>query len=880
MSNQKEKVSQIKGERKTSKNKVAIAISLLLMFAMAFTLVSVPLVSAHDPPWTIKTYCFVNASPNPVGVGQKIALTGWIDKVPPTAEGYWGSVWHDMTITVTDPDGHEEELGPYTSDAVGGVWDWYTPDKAGEYTFVCDFPEQVAYDDNPYPYFSFFIEMNKAYLGDIYEGSTSEPVTVVVQEEQIETAFPDTPLPTEYWARPINSMNREWYALGGNWFGLGATNFGTTGLYESNGNFNPYTTAPGSGHVIWTEPIAFGGQIGGEFGPDETSLYATGTAYEAKFNAVIMYGILYYTEYPGAGNNPTGLKAVDLRTGETLWEKPIITPLKCGMIYNFITGDQYGGHAYLFCAPATVGFVPYPPGNEWEMYDAMTGEWILNIANVSAGILREGPNGELLSYTVSGGMLRMWNMSKCIAAGQHKYVYQTIYSALETWRPPIGATIDWNDGYEWSAPVLTEMDGEPLGLGLTKVSGDYALLTAGGGNALAGIPGGHHPGWRVDVGYSAVDGHKLWGPVNRTLLKDSGVVVAATGDGVYSEYTRQTFTWSAYSLETGQKLWGPSEPANSSWAYYDFTAPSVIGYGNLYTWGLAGEVYCFDLQTGDMQWSYNTGNSGVDSPFGSWPLGTWLTHHVLADGKLYVRAGHDYTPPVFKGAKLYCLNATTGEELWEELSFDIVGTSACADGYMVWFNGYDNQIYCYGKGPSAMTVSAPETTQPFGADILVKGMVTDISPGAAEYAQMARFPDGVPAISDEDMSAWMEYLYQQQPKPTEAMGVDVTISVLDPNGNIYDVATVTSGADGFYSATFMPPVPGKYTVYATFSGSESYWPSSAVTAINVEEVPEPTAAPTASPAPMTDTIVTGFGIGMIIAIVAIGLVIILMLRKR
>lgn len=863
-----------------SKSKTASAITIFLLLALTTTFFTLPIASAHDPPWRIKTYCFVNASPNPVGVGQQIAVTGWIDKVPPTAEGYWGSMWHDMTITVTDPDGHTETLGPYISDAVGGVWDWYTPDKVGEYEFVCNFPEQVAYDDNPYPYFSFFIEMNKAFLGDIYEASTSEPVTVVVQDESLSTAFPDTPLPTEYWARPISSMNREWYALGGNWLGLGTTNFGTTGLYESNGNFNPYTQAPNTAHVMWTEPIAFGGQIGGEFGPDETGLYATGTAYEAKFNAIILYGILYYTEYPGAGNNPTGLKAVDLRTGETLWSKPITTPLKCGMIYNFITGDQYGAHAYLFCAPATVGFVPYPPGTAWEMYDAMTGEWILNIDNATAGVLRRGPSGEILSYTVSGGMLRLWNMSKCIAAGQHKYVVQTIYSALETWRPPLGATIDWNDGYEWSVPVANETGGEPISLGITKVSDDFALLTFGGSGPLAGIPGGHHPGWRVDVGYSSVDGRKLWGPVNRTLLKDSGTVLAATGEGVYTEFTRQTMTWSAYSLQTGQKLWGPSVPANSSWAYYDYTAPSVIGYGNLYTWGLAGEVYCFDVKTGDLKWSYNTGNSGVDSPFGSWPLGTWITHHVLADGKLYVRAGHDYTPPVFKGAKLYCLNATTGEELWESLSFDIVGTSACTDGYMVWFNGYDNQIYCYGKGPSAITVTASPKVSVEGDSILVEGMVTDISPGTEKYVQTARFPTGVPAIADEDMSAWMEYLYQQQPKPSEAKGVDVTITVLDPNSNVYDVATATSNVDGFYSATFTPQVPGKYTVYAAFAGSDSYYSSSAVTAINVEAATAATPEPTPQPASAADLYFLPMSIGIIVAIIAIGLVLILMLRKR
>jgi len=864
------------------KDKTAIAIALFLMFAMAVSLVAVPAANAHDPPWTIKTYCFINASPNPVGVGQQIALTGWIDKVPPTSEGNWGYMWHDMTITVTRPSGQTETLGPFRSDAVGGIWTWYTPDEVGEYKFVCNFPEQTVWDENPYPYYSSYVELYKAFINDTYTASTSEPVTVVVQEEEIESAFPPNPLPTEYWTRPISSLNREWYTLGGSWLGLSATSFGTTGTYDGNGaNFNPYTTAPNTAHVMWTEPISFGGQIGGEFGPDETSLYATGTAYEAKFGAVMMYGILYYTEYPGAGNNPTGLKAVDLRTGETVWEKPITTPLRCGMIYNFITGDQYGGHAYIFCAPASVGFVNVG-GSDWEMYDAMTGEWILNIANASAGTLVEGENGELLSYTAGGGMLRLWNMSKCIATAQQELISMRIYSSAEIWRPPNNYTIDWNGGYEWSVPIDTEINGNPLSLSIQKVVDDVVLMTLNPADVTTlRIPGGHGFGWHVDTAYSAIDGHKLWGPINRTVLDYGGITLrGGAGEGVYTEYTRQTMTWVGYSLETGQKLWGPTEPANSSWAYYDYTANSVVGYGNLYTWGLAGEVYCFDLETGDMKWSYNTGNSGVDSPFGSWPLGTWANHHILADGKLYVRAGHDYTPPVFKGAKIYCLNATSGEELWESLSFDIVSSPACADGYMVWFNGYDNQIYCYGKGPSATTVSAPDTTQPLGTAVLVKGMVTDISPGTEEYTQTARFANGVPAISDEDMSAWMEYLYQQQPMPQDATGVDVVITVLDPNNNYYEVASSTSDAEGYFGAVFTPEVPGKYTVIATFEGSESYYGSVAETFVNVGEAPAATPEPTPEAASVADMYLLPSTIGIIIAIVVVGLLLFLMLRKR
>ncbi|MEM3880936.1 MAG: hypothetical protein QXD19_04230, partial [Candidatus Bathyarchaeia archaeon] len=142
----------------------------------------------------------------------------------------------------------------------------------------------------------------------------------------------------------------------------------------------------------------------------------------------------------------------------------------------------------------------------------------------------------------------------------------------------------------------------------------------------------------------------------------------------------------------------------------------------------------------------------------------------------------------------------------------------------------------------------------------------------------ARFPNGVPAIADEYMSEWMEYVYMQQIKPTNIKGVEVTITVLDPNGNCYDVAKTTSDASGFYSATFTPPVPGKYTVIATFTGSESYYGSSAETAIYVEEAPPVSTEPTATPASMAETYILGFGIAILVVVI-IGFAL-LLLRKK
>jgi hypothetical protein len=866
---------------KTSKNRKATLTSLFLALSFALAIIALPTVNAHDPPWTIPTYAYINVAPNPAGIGQTVYISFYIDKVPPTAEGNWGYKWHGMKVTVTEPNGDIETLNMPDSDAAGGTWASYVLDQVGTYKFVGTFPEQTAVVENPYPHpQGGMIPLGDAFINDTYTASTSKEFLLTVIEESVVSAYPDAPLPTEYWSRPINSMNREWYTIGGNWLGLGAPPGCSTGLYNQNGNFNPYTTAPESAHVLWTLPEAFGGQIGGEFGDSETGLYSTGTAYEGKFGAVILYGILYYTAYPGAENNPGPLTAVDLHTGKTLWTKDVAAPLRCGMIYNFKTGNQYGAHAYLFTAPAAEGWIMRPLPNAWSMYEAMTGEWILDIANASAGTLVRGENGEILSYKSTGGMLRLWNMSKCIEAGSQKRNTYVMYSSEEIWRPPLGATIDWNDGYEWSVPLAANISGVPIipPLGVSRVSDEVVLVTAQSGGLAGGVPGFAQLGYEFAAGYSAIDGSLLWGPVNRTLLPFTVVNLGTAGEGIYTEYNQEMMTFTGYSLKTGEKMW-TTAPKNSTWGYYDRGNFGVIGYGNFYAWGIGGEVSCYDVQTAELKWSWNSGSGGVDSPYGNWPLGTF-NRCVLADGKLYIRAGHDYTPPVFKGAKLYCLNATTGEEIWSSLSFDIASSSACADGVMVWYNGYDNQIYAYGKGPSVATVAASPKISTFGSSVLVEGMVADISPGTEEYVQTARFPNGVPAISDEDQSAWMEYLYQQQPKPADAKGVDVTISVLDPNGNCYDVGTATSDATGFYKLTFTPLVPGEYSVYATFTGSESYYGSSATTAITVEEAPAATAEPTPVPGSAADLYFLPMSIGTIVAIIVIGLVLILMLRKR
>jgi hypothetical protein len=209
------------------------------------------------------------------------------------------------------------------------------------------------------------------------------------------------------------------------------------------------------------------------------------------------------------------------------------------------------------------------------------------------------------------------------------------------------------------------------------------------------------------------------------------------------------------------------------------------------------------------------------------------------------------------------------------------GRGLIGDSTLVKIDTYDLLLFGVGKGPSAIKVQASPSVSTFGTGkILVTGSVTDISPATKQYSIAARFPDGVPAVSDASMSEWMTYVYKQLPKPTNATGVNVIVEVFDPNGNYYEVARTTSDAAGFYKASFAPEVPGEYTIVARFEGTNSYYGSFSETAIIVDNPQAtPTPAPTAAPNAADLYLLPGM-IGIIVAI-AIGFVVtILVLKKK
>ena len=324
--------------------------SLFYWLLSAFAIL--PFTNAKNTNVVIPTYAYLNAVPDTVAVGQTLFIDMWVDKVPATAGGYWGDRWVNFTLAVTLPDKTTANLGPFTSDAAGGAATTYTPSAAGNYTFVFNFPGETltGAQGNPlHPYPNAYV--SAAAVGDVYGGSTSSPLTVTVGTQPAST-IPENPLPTGYWQDPVEAFNHQWYVLNGNWLGWSSINFGSTGIYGYQGNINPYTQPVLTPHVLWTMPIAAGGQMGGIFGGNESTNYYTGMQYQPKFAPIILNGVLYYQNEPGASTNRVSWTAVNMRTGQVIWTKNTTDTLIGGYLPDPATLDEYGGIPYLLATGA------------------------------------------------------------------------------------------------------------------------------------------------------------------------------------------------------------------------------------------------------------------------------------------------------------------------------------------------------------------------------------------------------------------------------------------------------------------------------------------------------------------------------------------------
>ncbi len=866
----------------------------------------------------VPTIAFCNVAPNPCGVGQTVTVDFWL-AVPL----FDSEVATGMTVKVTDPSGTTTALGTFTTDLTGGTFTTYTPTTVGNYTFQLFYAGQ-----------QFSVPGYKQYYN---QPSTSEPATLVVTETP-RGGLANTPLPTNYWEAPVSAENVQlWSEISGPWMGYSLNTFAATGGYNDSGNYNPYTVAPSSAHILWTKPWCVGGAVGAQNSNTEaTGSYWTTSQYDPKYAPIIVDGIEYSTWFTTQTGSSQGVMALNLYTGQTMWVINTTNSLRCAMILNFPTIDQYGCVGpYIFTQDGSGFFVP---STTWYMYDGLTGQYLAKIINLpTLALLGADQNGNIIGYSVAtnstffgsyptlnvtipivtgsglvgttskvfntvtnGPVLEMYNLTNAfIASGT-----MGAFGGLFDWTVPLNSVYNWNNALQWAVSENSILNGVVVqGLG-----NGFFSTSAWSGNTLVFQTGttsvAESEGWVVEAGWDATTGALMWitnrtgGIYNPAYTRISNTPSAA--DGVYVEINQDSYEAAAYSLTTGVQVWTtnlnvPMADGNMPNQYdsYDFETVPDTTTGVLYVWALGGDVWALNMTNGNIIWSWSTyqvnGPAGTESPYGIYPIWVFSDEALAGQGAdtiLYLSEGHEYNPPLFHGALELALDGNTGNLIWSNLGFDDTAT-AVAYGVMTTFNAYDGQIYAYAQGPSKITISAPQTGVTTATPITLTGTITDVSPGASQSAVAKNFPNGLPCVSDDSMSGLMEAAYEQQPLPTNLTGVPITLYVLDSNNNYRAIGTTTSNSLGDWGLTWTPDITGNYTVYAVFAGTHGYYPSSASTyfyagAPPATASPAPTQAPTASPVSgLASNTTVEYGIlAIAIIIIVVGAAILMVVARK
>jgi len=790
------------------KNKTKLStITLILVLTLSTIVVTLPATTAQEPPRQ-KTYAFIGAIPNPVGVNEQTLFhVGITQQLPGPEYSYVG-----LSVTIEKPNGDVETISGIKTDATGGTGHVYVPNQVGIYYIQTHFPEQA------YP----ARLKNIIEEGTIMEASTSEVTEMIVTKEP-NPNYPGFSLPDEYWTRPIDAQMREWYTIAGSW--LESWPYVPHDMTARTADYND---GPETGHILWAKKlIAMGGLVGGDLGELN---FEHGDAYEGKWTPpLVIGGVLFYNQFQaGGGTNVEQIVvAVDLRTGEELWARPLIGPngdnlrIDFGQLFYFDSWNYHGVFGYLWA----------PSGSTWHAFDPSTGRWVYSMENVPSGKRIHGPKGEIYIYSINQakGWMTLWNSSKVV-------MYGLTSASGGSWLWGREGTIfDAGTGIEWNVSIP---EGLPNGAdyGIRAVYYEDRIIFSGDqrwdqtpADFLHVAAVNLKPEHIGEVIFNVT-----WTPPAPPL--SAVVKFVSADDGVIILGIKETRQIVGLSYDTGAQMW-IGDPMNYLEIYTatnDRRSVAQVAPGKIFVGGMSGTVYCHDAKNGTLLWTYDSIDPYNEILWGNhWPV----YGAFVADGKLYLQSTeHSPFNPMPRGYPFTCLDIETGEEIW---SINLRGHHwggypVIADSTIAMYNSYDQRIYALGKGPTETTVTIKDNVISQGDSLLIEGTVMDISPGTDDVALRLRFPQGVPAVSDENMSEVMEYVYLQHERPEDVKGVEVFLKILDPNGEWYS-ATVTTDRNGRFSHMWAPAIVGEYQVTAMFEGSESYCVSQATTMFGVDE---------------------------------------------
>ena len=699
-------------------------------------------------------------------------------------------------------------------------------------------------------------------------------------------------------------------------------------------NINDYQTA-------WQAPIIMNGVV-------YYNAPTTAQSAKYGYYAVNLYNgqRLWYKNGTDNGlNNPYSISQPSSASTSPSYAEQFEV-LTCGQLYHYNSVNGQGVASFLWMQQQMS--TTFATASPWYLVDSSTGNVILTLKNVPSGTAATDQDGDLLvySYNPTTGNFLCWNSSQAIypggATSTGAQVFRPALGAVidavndTAW---VNASSTWGSAFDplLQTALKTPHSGYTMNITSDSLKGLPAASVAGApGTTVAGAMAILENDQRVPVQIFGSTVTTTYGSIGGSITGDSiGICLLTINDHATSyspwptlpycvntnlgftltlKYNQnitvplpgRNYTWSisatnydsgvfilrcaqtgqlwGYSLATGTPLWGPT-PAITGNHQFDYYGQSTnIYYGMvLCTSQYSGTIIAYNATTGQQIWEYDASAApySYESAYGN---NMPLSIGAVCDGMVYTFSNeHSPTNPLWRQSYVRCINVTDGTLIWKFEDFNM-GMSL-ADGYLVSASQYDNMIYCIGKGPSQTTVTAPQSGVLEGNSFTITGTVTDHSPSALVYTDKYGLSIGVPAVSDNDQEAFMEYLYQQQAKPSNTTGVPVKIDAIDPNGNFINLGTTTTDSSGFYSFQVNPDMlsagAGTYQVIASFAGSKSYGSSYSESAFTLNSAP--TAAPTATTQPLavtTTDLMTYMAAGVIAIIIAIAIVGVLILRKR
>lgn len=764
---------------------------------------SLPLPSGVTPDYSVETSARLSFRPNPVGVGQPVLINAWI--VPPV---HVSRYLKDLTIIITKPDGNQQTFKKNSYRADTTTWVEFTPDTPGVWKIKFEFPG--AY----FPAGNYTVYPGAAVVAPgvvnfpyscYYKPSSDGPYELVVQTEPVKS-WPPHPLPNDYWTRPIYPENREWWSIAG-WYPPWGIIGKEGGVWPENTNryaqsiyrYVPYVQGPNSAHIFRKLVRAIGGLIGGPF---ETYSWTSG----GGGPSIIYAGRCYQSITKVVDGEPKSVwQCYDLRTGEIFWERTGVTQIPTLVTY-WVGYGEVPGALPIFGRNV---FLTYVGGGNLTYYSPLTGAALYNVS---------------ISPLTTGTLYANYD---------HPY-FLSVQDLGAIAGPDRYRLINWSAFGDYSLltvrnvrlQVVNNRSWPFSSLGVVDYETGVAVVTRSRTNPGTGTP--------IHIDVMAADlytGGLLWNitaDVSYNIwpgetIADHGKVAIRFDDGYL-------YCW---DLRSGKFLW---KSEISSWPWGTFGAYGISSYGGKIIVGQYDGIVAYDWNTGKVVWLYQyKAPYPYETPYqDNYPF--FSSSPLIADGKVYMpNSEHTATQPITRGWKLHCVDAETGEGIWS-----LSGTGSImsiAEGYLVFSNSYDGCMYVIGKGPSATTVSATPKVVAKGQSIVIEGTVLDVSPGTQDSSVKLRFPNGVPAVADECMGGWMEYVYMQLPRPSDVKGVWVTFDVIGPDGKWEHVGGTHTDDSGMFSIPWTPPAEGLYTIVITFPGSESYWPSYTETSVLVTSAP-------------------------------------------